>query len=270
MLVSTINDVISKFVGQRLDTLQILFLRFLFSLLSILPFVACRGVSSLKTTHPKFNIVRGVLGALSFYLYTYSLIKLPIIDVVTIIWTIPLFTLVLSTIFLKEPVVVTRWIATIIGFIGLAFITLYDSKSTLSFKLIYAIPVLSSLLFASQDVMIKKMVDNDSKVTMLLYFSLVTTILSLPLALTVWISPTLFEISILFALGVCGNLIQLFLFKAFRATEVSALTPYRYVEFIFASFAGFVFFGEIPGINILVGACILIPSTLYLAYKDNA
>jgi S-adenosylmethionine uptake transporter len=104
---------------------------------------------------------------------------------------------------------------------------------------------------------------------MLLYFAIVTSALTFIPALSVWQTPTLFEYSMLFLLGAGGNLIQYFIFKAFSATDLSALAPFRYVEFVFSAVFAFIFFAEIPEANVLIGAAILIPSTLYLAYSEN-
>ena len=58
--------------------------------------------------------------------------------------------------------------------------------------------------------------------------------------------------------------------KAFAATDISALAPYRYVELFFAGGFGFVLFGEIPTIMTLIGAAIIVPSTFTIAiYETN-
>lgn len=269
MITSCANDVIAKYIGQRLDQIQIIFFRFFFGLLTLLPFVFWKGFKVFKTKQISINIMRGILGALSFYLYNSALVRLQIVEVVTILWTIPLFTLILSTIFLEEFVSFSRWFATCLGFAGLAFITLYDSGVSFSFKLIYLLPAASAFLFAVQDVMVKKMVEKDSKVTMLLYFSLVTTVLTMVPAIMVWKDPTLFELFMLMLYGAFANLMQYFIFKAFAATDLSALAPYRYFEFIISAVAGFVFFAETPGTNVIIGAIILVPCTLYLGYTEN-
>ncbi|MDR1334586.1 MAG: DMT family transporter [Holosporaceae bacterium] len=269
MVVSCANDVIAKFMGQRLDALQVIFFRFLFGLITLLPLVLRKGKQVFKSHQLGLNLTRGVLGAISLFLYTYSVIHLPLVEVVTILWTVPLFVLVLSICCLGEEVSHLRWIATLIGFIGLSFISLYDSDTSISFKWVYIIPISSSFLFAVQDVMIKKIVDNENRITMLLYFAIVTSVIAFVPALFVWKTPTPFECSMLFLLGAGGNAIQYFLFKAFSATDLSALAPFRYVEFLFSAFFAFVFFAEVPGANVLIGAAILIPSTLYLAYNEK-
>jgi len=269
MLVSCSNDIIVKFMGQRLHGLQVIFFRFFFGLITLLPFVIRRKCSAFRTKQPGFNIIRGVLGAASIFLYTYSVINLPLVEVVVILWSIPLFVIVLSVLFLKEKVSAMRWISTIVGFFGLSCISLCDSNASLSFNWLCIVPIASSILFAVQDVMIKKIVDNESRTTMLLYFALVTSALTFIPAIFVWKNPTMFEFFMLFLLGLGGNLIQYFIFKAFSATDLSALSPFRYVEFVFSAIFAFVFFSEIPGLNVLIGTVILIPSTLYLAYSEK-
>ncbi len=141
MLVSCGNDIVSKFMGQRLDALEVTFFRFFFGLITLLPFMIGRGTNIFKTKQLTMNVVRGLLGAISFFLYIDAVITLPLAEVVIILWTIPLFSLVLSSIFLKESVTAYRWIATLIGFIGLTLITTYNSQHSMSFNILYLIPI---------------------------------------------------------------------------------------------------------------------------------
>ncbi len=270
MLVSCANDIISKFMGQRLSAFEVTFFRFFFGLITLLPFVISQGKSAFKTNQFFLNVVRGIFGAVSFFLYIYSVIKLPLAEVVTILWTIPLFSLILSKIFLKENVTSFRWIATLIGFIGLTVITTLSSDNEFRFNTLYYIPIGAAFLFALQDILIKKMVKaEEGRITMLFYFALITSIVTFPTACKVWLTPTPFEFAMLFLLGLGGNLIQYFIFKAFSLVDVSAVAPYRYLELLIGAFLAFVVFLEIPGKNVYAGALILIPCTLYLGYSEN-
>lgn len=275
MLISCANDVISKFMGTRLNAIEIIFFRFFFGLITLLPFIISRGSEVFRTKQPYTNIIRGVLGAISLFLCTYAVITLPLVEVTVILWTIPLFHLILAKIFLGENVSSPRWIVTAIGFVGLSSIVLIgsdysvNSPSSACNKLLYLVPICAALLFAVQDVMIKKIVTQESRATMLLYFAITSSAVSFIPALCVWETPTVFEFCMLFLLGIGGNLIQYFIFKAFNATDLSALAPFRYIEFLFSALFAFIFFAEIPGINVILGALILIPSTLYLGYSEK-
>ena len=269
MLVSCMNDVITKLIGQRLHPLEMMFFRFFFNLITLLPFMVIEGRETLKTKMLGFNILRGILGFIGFSLFIYSIVELKLVEVVTIFWTIPLFVLILASIYLREKVTLNRWIATLIGFIGLSAITLIGADYTLEFRPIFIVPIVAAFVFAVQDIMIKKMVSSENRLTMLFYFAAVTTTLGIIPAILVWKTPTCFELFMLFLIGAGGNLMQYLIFKAYNATDLSALSPFRYLEFCCTAAFGFVFFGEIPGMNVIIGAAILIPTTLYLTMNEN-
>jgi len=97
-----------------------------------------------------------------------------------------------------------------------------------------------------------------------------TTILSsLFLPFIHLLTPNLYELFLLICLGAGGNLIQFCLFRAFAATDASALMPFRYVEFVFAAAFGFIFFGQIPTWAVLGGAILIIFSTSFITYVET-
>ena len=73
----------------------------------------------------------------------------------------------------------------------------------------------------------------------------------------------------LLLLGAGGNLILFCLLKAFAATDVSALQPFRYAELVVSAAFGFVIFNELPTMNTLMGAAIIVPATFYIAYIET-
>jgi len=57
--------------------------------------------------------------------------------------------------------------------------------------------------------------------------------------------------------------------RAFSATDVSALMPFRYVEFIFSALFGFLFFMEVPTFVTIAGASFIIAGTAYISYYET-
>jgi len=266
--VGSLNDVIVRMVGARLDVIEVSFFRFFFSMLTLLPLLLHQGKAAFKTSHPQMHFWRAILGASALGLFTFSVLKMPLAEVTTMSFTQPIFVLVLAAIFLKEHVSKNRWLATIIGIIGGAFIILNPTESG-DFNYLALLPMGAAFLFASLDILAKKMVSSESITTLLFYFALGTTLAALGPALYVWVTPTLRELLWLILLGVGANLIQVCLFKAFAATDASFLAPFRYVELLFATLFGFCFFSEIPTSHTLIGASIIIGSALFITYSEK-
>ena len=145
---------------------------------------------------------------------------------------------------------------------------LSDNTIIMSSQPFFFLPM-AAILFAMSDVVAKKMVTTENTHTMLFYFAIGTTLITLVPAILVWQTPSLYQLAMLALLGIGGNLIQVCMIRAFSATEASALSPFRYVEFVFAALFGFVFFMEIPTMVTLAGASFIIAGTAYISYYET-
>ena len=265
-LVSVFNDVLMRFLGERLHTAEIIFFRFLFSMVTIFPLMMSRGLTLFKTNHPSLHVFRAFLGVGAFAACCYAVNVMPLSENTTIMFSQPLFFLPLAVLFLKEKVDGPRWIATLFGFAGLVIIIQPGSET---FNLVTLIPMAAAFQFALLDILAKKMVVTENTYSMLFYFAFGTTIGALIPAIIFWQTPTLMEFVWLILLGIGANLIQVCLIRAFSATDASALMPFRYVELIFSALFGFLLFGEVPMTLILEGAAVIIAATFYLSYYES-
>lgn len=266
--ISASNDVLMRLMGERLHGFEVAFFRFFFSLLTLLPLILKRGGFSTLTMHqPHLHLLRAVLGVAAITSCCYAVVLLPLSQVTTIFFTQPLFVLALAALFLSERVGMKRWVATCGGFLGIAITTISpNSEGTLNWATL--IPVVGAILFAWQDILIKKMVKQEDQLTMLFHFAAGTTLAALVPAYFVWQTPTAYELVFLCLLGIGANMIQWTLFKAFSATQVSALAPFRYVELLFSTSFGVLIFSEMPLSSTMIGAMVIIPATLYVVYAE--
>lgn len=264
-LVSNLNDVLMKGLGEHLPTLEIIFLRFFFSLVVLLPFMIREGFPSIRMKSPSLHGLRVIIGVAAIGASCLSVTKLPLADVTALFFTQPLFFLPLALLLLKERIPYQRTISTFIGFIGILII-IHPHPST--FNLWTLVPIFGAFLFAFLDVLAKKMVAYESRLSLLFSFSLGTTLAGFIPAFFVWVTPTGEELLLLFCLGVGANLIQICLFQAFSSTQASALAPFRYVELIFSIFFGFLLFSEVPQLMTLFGTLLIIAGTLFNTYHE--
>ncbi|MGI4851217.1 MAG: DMT family transporter [Janthinobacterium lividum] len=281
-LISSSNDVLMRLTGSRLPAMEITFFRSFFAFLTLLPLVLIQGRAALITTRPKLHCLRGILGfgAIAFWCAGVNIVPLAVVS--TLAFTVPIFVLPMAIVFLGEKVSWQRTTATLFGFCGIAIIvngmgntpsdgsqtqSVISSILTLEKGTLFLIS--ATILFALSDILNKKMVVKESNLTMLFYFAVGTALCGFVPAYMVWEIPTFLELCYLFLLGTGGNLILYCLLKAFAATDVSALAPYRYVELFFACFYGLVLFGEVPSSATLIGAAVIIPSTFAIAYYET-
>lgn len=274
-LISNANDILMRVLSSHLESMQIVFFRFFFAVLILLPYMMTIGQSSFETSKPGFHVIRSLLGFTAMGCWCIGLGLVPLALASTIALTVPLFVLPMAVVFLKEQVGWQRTAATIVGFIGVIVILSpaeYNtgrawSQSNVNMGAL--VLIFASILFALSDILNKKMIKDESALTMLFYFALGTSVIGFWPALMVWKMPTSIEYVYLICLGLGSNLILYCLLKAFKAIDVSALAPYRYLELIFAVVFGYILFNEVPGINTLIGAAIIIPCTFAIAYYET-
>jgi S-adenosylmethionine uptake transporter len=266
LLSSLGNDIIQKYLGSRLHSFEITFFRNSIAALSLVPFILYYGRSSIKTDHIYIQFFRGLLLFLGISAWIFGL-KIVKISAATVFGsTVPLFTLILALFFLPEKIIWQRWVATIAGLIG-TYIVMNPHGEDFNYGVL--IFIFSSICFASLDIINKKFVTRESIIGMLFYSAFFTAILSSYPAISQWVMPNMHELGLLFILGISGNLILYFILKAFSLVDATATAPYRYLEFCLSALAGYLIFNEIPDKNIVLGAIIVIPSTLFVVFAES-
>ncbi len=287
-LCSNSNDIITRLVGHRLESVQIAFFRVFFATLLLLPVMFAHSSKLFRTRYALLHTARAVMGFIAVSCWCYGVRHVPLAVVSVIALTVPLFVLPMAALFLREQVGWQRTAATLCGFLGILIIALPSLLQSLMGEsyntnmLGMTALTLAALFFAASDILNKKVAGKENHLTVIFYFAAGTSLLGglfvlffyaatsagilhhLP-ALLVWRMPTPAETASLFLLGLGGNAILYFLLKAFSATQVSALAPYRYLELIFAGGFGFLLFGEVPTPTDWLGIAVIVLATVAIA-----
>lgn len=267
-IISSLNDVLTKHLGNRLSGVEVSFFRFFFSAIVLLPFMLFKGKKAFITHYLGVQCIRAVLLVLAMTAWSYGVAALPLTLATTISFTTPFFILPLAKIFLNEHVSWQRWFAAIFGFIGI-MISLHPMGG--SFNPMTLVLLVSAVVFAFLDVINKKLLIKDENfLSMLFYSAIGTAILGFVPTLLTWKTPTLQEFFFLLLLGSGGSLILFCLLKAFSSTEVSALQSFRYAEFVLSSILGMIIFHECPTVSSLLGIAIIAPSTFYIVLYETS
>jgi len=256
-----ISDIFSKTLGSHMPSNEVVFFRFLGGTLILLPLMHKKDYRAIvNDKNMYFNFLRGVLGVLSIAVCTYSIIHLKLVEVTILLWTIPLFELVLCRLLLNSDITKRQILSTIICFSCVVFISVDSIEFQSTYSMLFVFPLLAAALFALQDIIIKKIGYNSKNdICMMFSFSAIACLGSLLWWNDEWILiHSLKIVSCILGLGICSQLMQYFLFLAFRSDELTNLVSIRYVEFAIQLFFGFVFFREVPSSRNIACAIILL------------
>lgn len=271
---SNLCDTSIRLAGTSLPAMQITFFRLFFGTIILLPFMLYKGKSSFFVKNKAWHLLRIIIGfgAITCWVYGANLTSLP--SITTISFACPILVLPLAYFFLGEKSDWKRMLAVIIGFIGVIIVAFFEQgamKSTSGFSFFHPGIVflfLATILFALSDILNKKMLVSENLFALLFYFYLGTAIISFIPALLVWKPMNYTEICYLLILGVGGISILYCILKAANATEIAAIAPYKYIELIFSIAIGYLLFKEIIKVSTIVGASLIIPSALLVAYYE--
>jgi drug/metabolite transporter (DMT)-like permease len=262
----TINAAIVKYLGASgIDSFQTVFARSLAGLIIPLPFIWYFGVS-VRTKFGATQVMQGAVGTLALMSHFYAWTKLPFADVTSLLFTQALFVLIFAVALLGTHVRWRRWISTICGFFGALLIIKpgFGHMEPASLLALFA-----AFAIALQLTLVAGLPQSEKELTMLFYFGAAGTLMTLPLALGFWKTPTPAQAGLLIANGILGVSSQACIFRAFHTADPAYVAPFDYSKLVLAIALGYFWFGEVPGPWTLLGAAIIVISTFYISRREQ-
>ena len=218
-----------------------------------------------KTNRPFLHFKRCLSGLVAIVAIFIALRNLPLATVVSITFAAPIFTTIMSIFFLSEKVGLYRWLAVIVGFIGILIIS-EPGFSSLNFYYIYPIIFCFGLSYVA--IAIKQLSSTEPIWLIGLYFSFSIMIMSFFILPQGWILPNLKDLFLLCMVGILGGLANLWLTQSYKFSDVSLVTPLKYLALLFAIFFGYIFWNEIPTTKTLIGAMLVIISSVIIFRRE--
>tara|TARA_Y100001936_G_C15874703_1_gene559602 strand:+ start:54 stop:875 length:822 start_codon:yes stop_codon:yes gene_type:complete len=218
-----------------------------------------------KTKRPGLHFLRCLSGLIALVAIFIALRKLPLATVVSISFAAPIFTTIFSIFLLSERVGIFRWLAVIIGFIGILIIT---EPGISGLNIYYIFPIIFCLGLSYVAIAIRQLSSTEPVWLISFYFSLSITLLSFLTIPQGWVMPSLNHFILLSFVGIFGGVANLWLSQSYKFSEVSLVTPLKYLALLFAIIFGYFIWDEIPTIKTLIGAFLVIISTLIIFRRE--
>jgi drug/metabolite transporter (DMT)-like permease len=197
----------------------------------------------------------------------YGLSVVPIAQATALSFTAVIFGSIGAALVLGERMRLRRWSAVIAGFVG-ALVILRPGFGEMNPAAL--IVVLSSICWAAAMITVKQLSTTDSVVCIVTWNSVLLTVLSLPAAIPVWVTPEPEQLLWLALIGILATLGHLAMTGAFKAADATVVFPVDYTRLVWASVIGYLVFSEVPDVWTWVGGTIIFTSTTYIAYREAA
>ncbi len=267
MFVFAAVDAMAKYSTGYLPSLQIVWARYLGLFLGVVFLIGFRGFIIMKSRHRPLQLARGVAAAMSATLFIIGLNYVALADAVAVTFIAPLVVTILGALVLGERVGPHRWTATVIGFLG-TLVVIRPGFASFHPGLIF--PFVAAILFAVRQIISRHISHHDRTATTVAYTSLTATFLLTCAMPFVWtpIEPAHLFL-VLAAMSLLSALGEILVIRALEVGLAVFVSPLHYTIIIWASFYGFLLFGQFPDLWTWIGAAIITASGLYVMHRER-
>tara|TARA_B110001454_G_scaffold214196_1_gene233596 strand:- start:2729 stop:3610 length:882 start_codon:yes stop_codon:yes gene_type:complete len=261
----SVMDLIVKW-SEQYPLGQVLFFRGFFGMVFYFFIIPRDRVKNFYyTKRAGLHFLRCLFGLIALIAIFIGLRNLPLATVVSISFAAPIFTTIFSIFFLNEKVGLFRWLAVLIGFIGIIIIT---EPGFGSFNIYYVYPIIFCLGLSYVAIAIRQLATTEPVWLISLNFSVAITIASFFTIPFGWIMPSAKDLILLSMIGLFGGAANLWLSQSYKFSEVSLVSPLKYLALIFGIIFGYFIWNEIPTIKTLLGGLLVVVSSLIIFRRE--
>ncbi len=256
-----VHIIIIKTLVADLPIFQIVFMRSIASSVILIPILFFSGRQRNIFSNLGVNLSRVVLCFLAISIQFFTISNIQLSQVSTIGYLRPSIMTIFAYFILSEKQSKGRWLVLIIGFLS---ILLVFSPENQSIQLVALVALLGTCCGALSTIIQKYLSKSFSEIQLMVWYSLGISLLSLPFCFYFWVDVSLKETFFMISTGLLATSAQYFYIRAFKLSQASFLAPIQYFHIIPVLIIGYVIFLEVPSVQTLIGALIIILSLIGL------
>jgi drug/metabolite transporter (DMT)-like permease len=265
-LVFVLLNTLMRRLTLDLHPFQTQFLRYLFGLIVMLPFIARAGLLSYRPHNFAGQLLRGGVHSAGLGLWFAAIPHITLADTTAIGFTVPIFIMLGAAWVLRERMRWERWLAALIGLGGVLIVVAPKLAGTAG---PYTLVMLaSSPVFAASYLLTKGMTRYDRAAVIVVWQSIAVSLCSMPLALSVWQMPSVGHWFGFLLCGILGSLGHFCLTRSFTVADISATQSVKFLDLIWATAMGWLVFADTPNRSTLIGGVVICASTLWIARRE--
>ena len=258
-----------KNINQRIPIYELVLFRSLLSLMITLSIIKMKNINPWGN-NKLLLILRGLLGTSALVCIFYAIRNMPLSISTIIQYTYPIFISLFACIFINEKITKNIIFALIVGWFGILLILNPTQLTNINVdidRLSIFIAFLGAMFTALAYVTVKKLAFTEDVYVIIEYFPLVSIIILLPIVFINWITPNVYELLWIIGIGLFTQLGQTFLTIGLKNLPASEASSINYLQVLFASIWGVLFFSEIININFLFGSLMVLLGTIITTTK---
>ncbi|MBS9722089.1 DMT family transporter [Tianweitania sp. BSSL-BM11] len=267
MLMFALNDAIGKWLVASHGLGQVILIRSLAALLILAPFLWMAGRKPIITAEqPLMQVARVLFSTLEVFCFYYAVMYLSLADVMTYWLAAPIYVAAASPLLLREKVGWRRWTAIFVGFLGV-IITLEPSSAMFTMPAI--ISLVGTFAFAFMLLSGRKLRATPDK-TLVLFQLAGAGFAGLLFAPSDW-KPiaSASQFGLLCLLGVVAMGAHMLVNRALKISDAATVAPLQYTLLLWAIIFGWMFFGDVPRLSMMLGATLIIGSGLFIFFREQ-
>jgi drug/metabolite transporter (DMT)-like permease len=259
-------NAVTRQLAMQIDPVQTLFLRYAAAVSLMLPLLLRSQYGRLRSGDFPGHLVRGLIHTIGLAMWFTALPHVSLADTTAIGFTTPIFLMMGAGWLLGEEMVTARWIAVAISFVGVLIVVAPGLGGSGGASLLLMLA--SAPMFAGTMLLSKRLSLRDGPALLVFWQALCIMLLSAPWALFNWqpVSPDLWGMVVV--AGLLGSLGQYCMTRSFHRTDISATQSVRFLDLVWASLFGFLFFADLPSHTTLLGGAIILAASLWIARRE--
>jgi drug/metabolite transporter (DMT)-like permease len=261
----TSNDSITKWLVPHYPVGEILFVQGSLIALLVAAWMRLRRENPLRVVRWRSHLYRGAMYATGSFAFVYALRYLPLAEVIAIAFAGPLFMTLFGKLFLGEHVGIHRLGAVVIGFVGILIII---RPGTEAMHWAALLPLVVALSDAGRDLITRTLTRDESSLRIIFTTAVILAAAGGVSAFAGWPALDVSHLPWFGLSAACFVIAHFFMVEAFRHAEVVVVAPFRYFLIIWATLAGFLFWGEVPGPMVFAGVAVIVAAGLYIGWRE--
>jgi len=228
---------------------------------------ATTGLRSLLRVRWPLHLLRGVLGVAMMFGFVYALRTLPLSTTYSIFFVAPLLITALSVPILGERVEPRRWIAIVVGLIGVLVVLRPTGDGVLTLAGLAVL--LAALGYAVSAITVRVLARTDSTQAMVVWLMALMALGAGAFAWPDWVPLRGEHAWLIAGVGLAGALGQYAITEAFRLGQASLIAPLEYTALLWGVLLDLTIWGVLPDAITWIGSAIIIASGLYLLRRER-